>query len=300
MSADDPQSLPGTPSRPQHHRFTAHAMATTFDIFINHDDADATYAEQAAHAAFQEISRLEDELSRFRASSDIYRLGQLEAGESILVGMAAWDCLSLAKAMHEETSGAFDITIGPLMSLWVTSEGEPRQVSKEALAQARQIIGSQRFEMDSDTMRVTVHASGMIFDLGALGKGYALDQAADVLQDWKIPNFVLNAGDSTILAIGAPTGKDAWPLTLGGGSQSLPLTNRAVSGSGFAVKGAHIMNPRLFAPVPIRNRRTYALAPTAALSDALSTAFMVMEKEEIDALCARYEGVEALELETSA
>lgn len=293
MSEEASQSQP-------HHRFSTHAMATTFDVFINHADADAAYAEQAAQAVFQEIKRLEDDLSRFRATSDIYRLGQLEAGESILVGMAAWDCLSLAKAMHEETNGAFDITVGPLMSLWVTSEGEPRQVDKETLEKARQIIGSQRFEMDFDTMSVTVHATGMIFDLGAMGKGYALDQAADVLQDWKICNFVLNAGDSTILAIGAPTGKTAWPLTLGGGAMSLPLSNRAVSGSGFAVKGAHIMNPRIFAPVPMRKRRTYALAPTAALSDALSTAFMVMEKEEIDALCSRYEGVESLELETSA
>jgi hypothetical protein len=78
-------------------------MATTFDVIINQDDADETYAAQAAQAVFQEIARLEDELSRFRASSDIYRLGQLKAGESILVGMAAWDCLALAKAMHEET-----------------------------------------------------------------------------------------------------------------------------------------------------------------------------------------------------
>jgi len=286
-----------TEASPQHHRFSTHAMATTFDVFINHEDADATYAAQAAQAVFQEIARLEDELSRFRASSDIYRLGQLQAGESIIVGMAAWDCLSLAKAMHQETEGAFDITIGPLMSLWVTPEGEPRQVNKDVLQQARQIIGSQRFDLDYDSMSVTVHASGMIFDLGALGKGYALDQSADVLQDWKISNFVLNAGDSTILAIGAPTGKNAWPLTLGAGSRSLALTNRAVSGSGFSVKGAHIMNPRLFSPVPIKNRRTYSLAPTAALSDALSTAFMVMEPHEVSALCARYEGVEALELE---
>jgi thiamine biosynthesis lipoprotein len=272
-------------------------MATTFDVFINREDADEVYAAQAASAVFDEIRRLEDELSRFRASSDIYRLGQLQAGESLIVGMAAWDCLSLAKAVHEETSGAFDITIGPLMSLFVTTEGEPRQVGKDVLEQARQIIGSHRFDLDEDTMRVTVHASNMIFDLGAMGKGYALDQAADLLQDWKISNFVLNAGDSTILAIGAPGGKDAWPITLGGGAQRLALTNRAVSGSGFAVKGAHIMNPRLFMPVPIQNRRTYALAPTAALSDALSTAFMVMEPDEIKALCSRYDGVEALELE---
>lgn len=283
-------------ARPQHHRFTYHAMATTFDVFINHDDADALYAEQAAQAVFQEISRLEDELSRFRASSDIYRLGQLQAGESILVGMAAWDCLSLAKAVHEETQGAFDITVGPLMELWLTPGGEPRQVRKETLEQARQVIGSHRFELDPETLRVTVQATGMIFDLGALGKGYALDQAADLLQDWKIFNFVLNAGDSTLLAVGAPSGREAWPLTLNGGTHPLPLTNRAVSGSGFAVKGAHIMNPRRFEPVAVKNRRTYALAPTAALSDALSTAFMVMEPAEIRALCARYEGVEALEL----
>ncbi|MHB1081091.1 MAG: FAD:protein FMN transferase [Prosthecobacter sp.] len=282
---------------PQHHRFTCNAMATTFDVIINHEDADETYAAQASQAVFQEIARLEDELSRFRATSDIYRLGQLKAGESIRVGMAAWDCLSLAKAMHQETAGAFDITIGPLMTLFITSEGEPRQVSKDVLEQARQIIGSQRFELDEETMSVTVHATGMIFDLGAMGKGYALDQAADVLQDWKISNFVLNAGDSTILAIGAPSGKEAWSITLGGGEKRTALLNRAVSGSGFAVKGAHIMNPRVFAPVPLKNRRTYALAPTAALSDALSTAFMVMEQEEINALCARYEGVEALELE---
>lgn len=271
-------------------------MATTFDVIINHDDADETYAAQAAQAVFQEIARLEDDLSRFRASSDIYRLGQLKAGESIRLGMAAWDCLSLAKAMHEETGGAFDITIGPLMELFVTSAGEPRQVSKEALEQARQIIGSQRFDLDEETMSATVHATGMIFDLGAMGKGYALDQAADVLQDWKVNNFVLNAGDSTILGCGAPSGREAWSITLGGGEKRTSLLNRAVSGSGFAVKGAHIMNPRLFQPVPIKSRRTYALAPTAALSDALSTAFMVMEKEEIEALCARYEGVEALEM----
>ncbi len=281
----------------QHHRFTCHAMATTFDVIINHADADEIYAAQAANAAFDEIRRLEDELSRFRASSDIYRLGQLKAGESILVGMAAWDCLSLAKAMHRETGGAFDITIGPLMSLFVTRDGNPRQVSTEVLEQARQIIGTHLFDLEEESMRVTVHASNMIFDLGAMGKGYALDQCADLLLDWKIPNFVLNAGDSTILAIGAPADRDAWQITLGGGARQLPLTQRAVSGSGFAVQGAHIMNPRLFQPVPLKNRRTYGLAPTAALSDALSTAFMVMEKDEVEGLCARYKGVEALELE---
>ncbi|MBK8037528.1 MAG: FAD:protein FMN transferase [Verrucomicrobiaceae bacterium] len=277
-------------------RHSRHAMATTFEIIISQADVDEAYAAQTANAAFEEIARLEDELSRFRASSDIYRLGQLQAGESFRVGMAAWDCLSLAKAVHAETTGAFDITIGPLMELFVTATGEPRHVNASVLEEARQIIGSHRFDLDEAEMTVTVHASRMIFDLGALGKGYALDQAADVLAMHGIQNAVLNAGDSTVLALGKPADKDAWNLTLSHGAKQLQLRDRAVSGSGFAVQGAHIMNPRLFQPVPVKNRRTYALAPTAALSDALSTAFMVMDAAEITALCERLGQVEALEI----
>lgn len=278
------------------HRFSEHAMATTFEVIIWQDDIDAAYAAQAAGAVFDEIQRLENELSRFRSSSDIYRLGHLKAGESLRVGLAAYDCLALAKAVYEETAGAFDITIGPLMELFVTPTGEPRAVSKTVLEEARLIIGSHLFELDHDDMIVTVKAAEMIFDLGAMGKGYALDQAADVLAMHSVHNAILNAGDSTVLALGAPPGKTAWNITLSDGARAVELSNRAVSGSGFAVKGAHIMNPRLFQPVPIKNRRTYALAPTAALSDALSTAFMIMSPDEVAALCARHAGVESLDL----
>ena len=280
------------------HRFSDHAMATTFEVIIWQDDIDATYAAQAASAVFDEIHRLEAELSRFRPSSDIYRLGHLKAGETLRVGLAAWDCLSLAKAVNASTSGAFDITIGPLMSLFVDERGDPRAISKSVLDEARQIIGSHLFELAEDDMIVTVKAAGMIFDLGAMGKGYALDQAADILAMHSVHNAVLNAGDSTVLALGAPPEKTAWNVTLGGGAISLPLSGRAVSGSGFDVKGAHIMNPREFRPVPIKKRRTFAIAPTAALSDALSTAFMIMSEDEIAALCAQHEQIEALDLPT--
>ena len=272
------------------HRFSDHAMATSFEVIIWQDDIDATYAAQAASAVFDEIHRLEAELSRFRPSSDIYRLGRLKAGETLRVGLAAWDCLSLAKAVNASTNGAFDITVGPLMSLFVDDRGEPRAVSKSVLDEARQIIGSHLFELAEDDMTVTVKAADMIFDLGAMGKGYALDQAADILAMHSVHNAVLNAGDSTVLALGAPPEKTDWVVTLGGGALSVPLSGRAVSGSGFDVKGAHIMNPREF--------RAFALAPTAALSDALSTAFMVMSEEEITTLCAQHEQIEALDLPT--
>lgn len=270
-------------------------MATTFEITIAQEGVDKAYARSAANAVFAEIERLEDELSCHRAVSDVYRLSQLKAGESATVGLAAWDCLSLAKAVYAETSGAFDITIGPLMHLWRNEDGTPRQPDDTELDWARERVGSHLFELDHENLRIMVHCDHVVFDLGAIGKGYALDQAVQTLDDWSISSALLNAGDSTVLGVGSPPGDPGWVVNLAGEyASSLCLTNRALSCSGFAVKGNHIMNPRTLAPVPVRPLRSYVAAPTAAMSDALSTAFMVMSEPEIEALCKRHPEIEVI------
>lgn len=280
----------------EYHCFAHEAMATSFEVIIAQDDVDATYAAQAAEAVFTEIDRLEDELSRFRSTSDIGRLNRLMSGETLPVSLAVWDCLNLAKTVYEETQGAFDITIGPLMHLWRSSDGTLVEPDADKLALARQSIGSHLFELDEDGCKVTVRADRMVFDLGAVGKGYALDQAVQILHDWSISRAFLNAGDSTLLALESPPGEDAWGITMAEGSREMHLKDQALSGSGFMVKGAHIMNPLTLTPVPVQGKRSYALAPTAALSDALSTAFMIMTPDEIAALCSRNPGIEWLEI----
>ncbi|MBX7211183.1 MAG: FAD:protein FMN transferase [Verrucomicrobiaceae bacterium] len=279
----------------EHFRFRHEAMATVFEVVIAQPGVDAGYARSAADAVFVEIDRLEEELSRFRATSDIWRISQLRAGESAAVGLAAWDCLSLAKAVHAETGGAFDITIGPLMNLWRNEDGSPRQPDEEDMEWARGHVGSHHFDLDTGGLRVSAKVSGLVYDLGAVGKGYALDQCVQVLDDWSIENALLNAGDSTILGIGAPEGDPGWIVTLGGDQEKIVrLKDRAISSSGFAVKGAHIMDPRTLRPAAIRESLVHVSAPTAALSDALSTAFMVMTPEEIQELCRRHPGVEII------
>lgn len=279
----------------QAHRFTHEAMNTEFEVVIAQPGLDFAAARAAASAMFHEIDRLEEELSRFRPTSEIWRLSLLKAGESTRVDMATWDCLNLAKAVWEETNGAFDITVGPLMKLWRNPDGTPRTPSSEEITNARRRVGGHLFTLDPDGQRVTVEAEGMVFDLGALGKGYALDQAVQVLNDWDVRTALLNAGESTILGVGVPAEAEGWPVDLHlEEPRTVMLNEGAVSCSGFAVQGSHIMNPRSGEPVPVRQKRSYVLAPTAALSDALSTAFMIMEPEEIVALCARYPGVEAL------
>ncbi|WP_166442731.1 FAD:protein FMN transferase [Phragmitibacter flavus] len=270
-------------------------MATQFEVVIAEDEGvDEAYAASSAQAAFAEIDRLEDELSRYLPMSDIARIQQLRAGEHAPVGLAAMDCLQLAALVQAETAGAFDISVGPLMGIYRNQDGTPRTPQPGEIEEARTRIGAKVYKVEEEGfVRALVDFPAL--DLGAIGKGYALDQAAALLLEWQVTRVLLNAGDSTVLAMQSPPGMSGWAVNVGNAQRvSLSLCERAVSGSGFQVKGGHIMNPRTMEPLPVKAERVWALAPTAALSDAMSTAFAVMEAGEIVKLCARIPEIEAI------
>jgi thiamine biosynthesis lipoprotein len=112
---------------------------------------------------------------------------------------------------------------------------------------------------------------------------------ADILADWAIATACLQGGGSSALALDAPPGAPGWPVGLGEAAthRQLALTRAALSGSGVAVKGAHLIDPRTGAPSN-RSTRAWCLAPSAALSDALSTAFFLFTEAEVAAFCLAY------------
>jgi thiamine biosynthesis lipoprotein len=119
-------------------------------------------------------------------------------------------------------------------------------------------------------------------DLGAIGKGFALDRMADLLRDWDCESFLLVAGGSSILAGDPPKDAPGWSCGLGddNASQRLLLKHASLSGSGLTVKGEHILDPRTGRSARRKNR-AWILADTAAESDALSTACMVLGEPEL-------------------
>ncbi len=248
--------------------FHHEAMATTFAIVIADHPAD--YARQAAAAAFRELDRLENELSRYVESSDIARANRLACGETIAIGEDALNCLLLAADASLATARAFD----------------PAYASAPAPDQP---ADAPRFTLDPAAHTLTSHAARLHLDLGAIGKGYALDRMAAQLSEWAVSAACLQSGGSTALALAAPTGASGWPIGIGDGAthRLLPLTHAALSGSGIAVQGAHLIDPRTSSP-SAHVTRTWALAPTAALSDALSTAFFILPDAEIAAFCATH------------
>ena len=240
------------------------AMATTFQVRIANQEKG--YAAQAAQAAFAVMNELESHLSRFRASSDISQIAQLLPGEQLRLSESTFACLDIAKKMERATGGAFSAA--------------PAALKSQPLAPQWTLLPKE-FSIRCDRGKLE-------FDLGAIGKGFALDRMAEVLREWDCPAFLLVAGGSSILAGDPPAANPGWSCGLGddNASQRYWLRNCSLSGSGLAVKGRHIFDPRTGQPAQ-RESRAWALTDTAAESDALSTAAMVLTKNEITGVLAR-------------
>lgn len=274
------------------HRFAHKAMATVFEIFIQHDNGN--YAQQAAHEAFQELDRLEQELSRFLPNSDITRINQLAPQETICLGEAAFACLQQSLLMHEATHGAFDITVGPLVDIWRNADKSPRTPTAPELEHARQRVGIHHFKLDEAQHTITLlNENPLGIDLGAFGKGYAVDQLAELLREWSITTALIHGGMSSLFAMGDPFATShGWPIALNNPWQraqrfaTVHVRECALSGSGLQ-KGQHIIDPRNGRPAH-GPRAAWAATSTAAHSDGISTAFMLMRAEDIATYCAAH------------
>jgi thiamine biosynthesis lipoprotein len=266
-------------------RFSHEAMATVFEVYAVHPDE--RYAAQAAQAAFDLVDRLERELSRFRSNSDIARVNHLAAGETARLGSSAMECLLIARHVYDLTGGAFDIAIG---------------------------TGLTSLELDADECLVRATREGVRLDLGGVGKGYAVDLVAELLEDWGIERALVHGGFSSVLAL-EPRSGDGWPLTLSDPAApshvlaSLSVRQTALGASGVRM-GYNILDPRTGEPGRGRRAAWVALPrpertgagtradegpriAAGAVTDALTTAFMLLSSDEIAALCERSPGLEA-------
>jgi thiamine biosynthesis lipoprotein len=252
--------------------FKHSAMAAAFDVFIVYRDAG--YAKQAVWAAFEELGRIESNLSRFVENSDVSRINSLGKGHPLQIGPAAFECIQISIEMSRQTNGAFDITAGSLHT------------------------GSNLLKLNESDHTIELLTEGIQIDLGAIGKGYAADKMGQLLRDWGVDIALISAGQSSTLPIGVPPEMPGWPVTLSNPADyshllaKMYLSGRALSVSGIR-KGPHIIDPRSREPTS-QNLSACAAAQTAAAADALSTAFMVMSAEEVRTFCKAHNDVSAL------
>lgn len=276
------------------HRFGHHAMATVFEVLIA--DEESAFAAQAAQAAFDEVDRLEQDLSRYRPNSDITRINNLPAGGTAQVSADTFACLQLAQLYWRKTGGAFDITMGALMDCWIAPDKSLFTPTDAEIAGAAARCGMDLLTLDESTHTVRIGDHVPCIDPGAIGKGYAVDVCLDLLLEWGVDAAFMHGGTSTAAGYGR-----AWPVTASSFmhpervAREMMLDGMALSGSGIR-KGRHIIDPRTCRPVAGRNAAWVCL-PSATASDALSTALMVMTADEIAALATALGEMRALVME---
>ena len=184
------------------------AMATRFEIILYGKNAVSLRA--AGEEALDEVERLENQLSLYRSTSDITHLNARAAREPVQVEPGLFRLLQQARNLHQETDGAFDITIAPLVRCWGFMGGTGRIPHRAELAEARKKVGMHLVELNDANYSVRFAREGVMLDLGAIGKGYAIERAAAILKEAGVTRAILHGGTSTIYAIGSPPGGDAW------------------------------------------------------------------------------------------
>ena len=272
-------------------------MATRFEMVLHGEDAVALRA--AGEEAISEIERLEEQLSLYLPSSEISALNSRAARTPVRVTPPVFALLQHAQQLTHETGGAFDITIGPLVRCWGFMGGTGRLPSAEELAEARAIIGMDLVHLDAKNFTVQFAREGVTLDLGAIGKGYAIDRAIEVLRDAGITSALLHGGTSTVYALGHPPDAEYWkvavenpPASVTATAIPLPpllLKDQAMSvsaiwGRSFEKEGqifGHVLDPRTGNPAA-RAVLAGVILPAATETDALSTALLTLGAEGHD------------------
>jgi thiamine biosynthesis lipoprotein len=282
-------------------RFSHFAMGTTFEVMLGEGDKD--YARQISQAVFAEIDRIRRIISRFDPTSEIGQINRMRAGQSLRIGVETYECLKTALLVQAETHGAFDINIGSLMKYREAGISEERPPRTDILGQLVLSRKARGYAVKYLPSRASEKPTEMNLDLGGIGKGYALDSTLEILSDWGVKKALVHGGTSTALSVGTPPEgegqRKGWPVGIGGDWKcpNMPkkffLKDRALSGSGTEVKGDHIFDPRTNKPAK-GHRAAWVSHPSAAVADALSTAFMVMNTEEVTAYCREHPEVWAL------
>jgi thiamine biosynthesis lipoprotein len=298
--APDLSADPTAASADEHYlvKFARRAMACQFEVWLNAGEYD--HGGETALAALDLVDELEDQLTVYREHSEISRLNRTAVGEPVEVETRLFGLLSQAIELWRLSSGAFDITAGKLSELWGFKRRAGRLPSAESIAETLQLVGSQHLEVDAQQHTVRFRRAGIEINLGAIGKGYALDRCAEVFAEAGVEHYLLHGGNSSVVGRGSQGAapRDGWsigirnPLRPEERIGEIRLRDRALatSGSGtqyFIHEGrrfGHILDPRSGWPAEGVLAAT-VLAPTAAEADALSTACYVLGPVGAQQLC---------------
>ena len=284
-----------------------YVMGTVFEI--------AAYGESSGRVltaidrAFQEIVRMDDLMSNYKPESALSHLNRSAHFHTEKVPLDLYRVIEQALEFSRLSDGKFDITVAPLVNLWKAALQGDAAPSLTQQRQAQACVGYDKIELTPPD-QVTFHSSCLQLDLGAIAKGYAVDRAAEILDSSRIQDAFINAGGSTIVALGSPPGQTGWRVHLRDPSHRIDpyvmLKNGSVSTSEQTAPSllgrdspGHIIDPSTGRPLETQFAVS-VIAPTGTMSDGLSTTLLLLGPQQGKALIKRTSDVSAVWLSSKA
>ncbi|MEO2164349.1 MAG: FAD:protein FMN transferase [bacterium] len=282
-------------------------MGTEFRVVLF--ARDEARARAVMTEALGRIRELDGVLSDYDPTSELRRLTgpQSEAG-AVRVSSDLMAMLLVARAVHAQTDGAFDLTVGPLVRLWRRAFRQGELPAPDSIDRALEQVGMDLLVLLPEDSQVWPTRAGMGLDPGGIGKGFALDRALAVITEAGIDSALVEGGGDLVVS-GPPPGQEGWRIALDWGPDASPdrhlvLAHGAVATSGdlyqaLRLEGqaySHILDPRTGWAL-LGGRRASVVAPTGAQADALASALCVAGPAGIDQFIEGLQGVEAMLLE---
>ena len=280
-----------------------YVMGTVLEIALYTPSRDAAHA--LLDQLFARSGQLERISSRFHPESDLSRLNRRAGQGPQPIHPDLARLLSESRDHARLTQGSFDITVGPLVELWVEAAREGRRPEASALERARARVGFERLRVDVEATTAELLTPGMSVDLGGIAKGFALDELVIALRRASVKSALLSFGQSSIHALGSPPGEQGWRILLRDASDGFAgvatLRDQALSVSGSLGQSSliggrrygHVIDPR--SGEPLTHRRVAAVtAASGARAEALAKGLLILGEEEGIALLERLVDAEGL------
>ncbi len=254
-------SLVTASDAPVRYEASHESMGTIFTVAVY--GRDRTFLAEVVEQVFEEVDRLDEQMSNYKPESELSAINREAAGHPVILEPGLFHLLEICVQRSEQTGGAFDITVGPLMKSWGFFRGRGRLPTSAEISDVLQRVGYRHLKLDAERRTIRFDESGVEIDLGGIAKGYAVDRAVDILRSNGITSALVSSGTSSIYALGSPPGAQGWKITLRDPydehrpADVIHLQSYSLSTSGnyerfFEIDGksyCHIMNPHTGWPV---------------------------------------------------